>query len=194
MITTRMSIIDGNNAPVGKNLTGHSYSFKFQEWLNDHPNIPGARFVELLKQYLHSRPGAEAEQLTACASIMRGVAEYDDSSSNSKLAAHCFADSGSSAEATDADADNGGGERGAGTEKATFMPLMNKNNNNNNSPVTVYELRRFQDTDRIIHRLGLDPLCLPSLLAGAAVQDAGVVASELGTYVGLTSRCLGMGL
>ena len=62
----------------------------------------------------------------------------------------------------------------------------------------IWQLRRYgpiesQKKLRIIHNLGTDPVCLPLLLAGASVSGQGVLV-ELGTYVGLSSRCLAHGL
>jgi hypothetical protein len=57
---------------------------------------------------------------------------------------------------------------------------------------TLHDFLHLNGTDKI-PRLGTDPVCLPLVLAGQSVLDAGVVA-EFGPFAGMTSRCLGLGL
>lgn len=129
-------------------MTTPSHPFDF--WCRHHSNTAGARFVALLKKYLHSRYTSEGDRILAC---------------RQKKYAACFA--------------------GQGHDEAhAKMPLAN---------MSVYDMRRYAENKEIIANLGTDVACLPLLLAGAAVPTSGVVV-ELGPYVGLTTRCLGLGL
>ena len=139
-----------------------SSSSSFDLWMRENPDTPGARFVDLMKTYMHGKPGSEGDRIKACSS-----GEF----------AHCFAGTVNFTPKP--------GMEDEELEKETKLPLVKDGK-------TVYQARRFFNTDRLIRTLGTDLACLPLLLASAAVKDGVVV--ELGPFVGLSSRCMGMGL
>lgn len=73
-----------------------------------------------------------------------------------------------------------------GLEKCTTMPL---------SHISVHDARCFgyPQSGHLVHSLGTETVCLPLLLAGAAVQNVGIVL-ELDPFVGMSSCCIGLGL
>ena len=146
----------------------------FLQWLSENPNTPGARLVNLLRQHLHTHPNAEGERLQAC---------------HDKKYSLCFAGQAAYQKAMDeAPADKK--DDLIYLERSTQMPLASGN-------VDVWKMRRFAKMSdgklRVINNLGTEPACLALLLAGAAVGDFGVVV-ELGTYLGLSSKCISLGL
>lgn len=149
-------------------------SDNFLQWLIENPNTPGARLVNLLRQHLHTYPNAEGERLQAC---------------HDKNYPLCFAGQAAFHKAVDeAPADKK--DDLIYLERSTRMPLTSGN-------VDVWKMRRFAKMSdgkfRVINNLGTEPACLALSMAGAAVGDFGVVV-ELGTYLGLSSKCISLGL
>lgn len=142
-------------------------SNNFAQWLKQNPNTPGSRLVMLLKKHLHPHPNAEAERLKACHDknyplCFAGHKEYEHSIRK---------------------APQDKKENLIHLERTTNMPFAPSSDSEGYS---VWRMRRFSPINgklRLIHSLGTDPSCLALLLAGAAVQDFGVVV-ELGTYLG----------
>ena len=149
-------------------------SDEFSQWLQDNPNTPGARLVKLLREHLHPHPNAEGERLQAC---------------HDKKYPLCFAGHAPYQKAIDG-APSNMKDNMMYLEKTTQMPFAPDD-------YDVWKMRRFEKMSdgkrRVINNLGTEPACLALLLAGAAVGDFGVVV-ELGTYLGLSSKCMGMGL
>jgi hypothetical protein len=62
-------------------------------------------------------------------------------------------------------------------------------------PTTQFSVHDLLHLDGIykVPQLGTHPVCLPLILAGKAIQESGIVI-EFGPFVGMTSRCIGIGL
>jgi hypothetical protein len=163
---------------VDRNPSSAEGDFEFDEWLKDNPETPGARLVKLLKQYLHVHPNAEGERLAAC---------------HEKNYPLCFAGHGAYEEARRRAPDDKK-DNAIYLERTASMPFSQYGFGDEG--YSVWRMRRFAPMEgeklRVIHNLGTEPSCLALLLAGAAVQDFGVVV-ELGTYLGLSSKCMGLG-
>lgn len=147
----------------------------FRQWLRDNAHTPGAKFVSLLHQHIHYRYGAEGERLQGC---------------HDKNYPLCFAGHQSYQQALQK-APTDKRDSLVYLERTTHLPLLPEEEN-----LSVWQIRRYGKTLnkklRMIHNLGTEPSCLALLLAGASVQNGVMV--ELGTYAGLSSRCLAFGL
>lgn len=154
-----------NNNGAPLGNDGSTRALELEAWLKKNSETPGARFVHLLRSTLHYAPGAEASRINSC--------KYDNPNK-----ALCFG-GGRNYEKTENETRNY-----EVAENLTRVPMKEDS-------LSVWQLRRFHDNNHLIHRLDTDAVCLPLLLAGASVQG---VAVELGTFVGLSSRCIGMGL
>lgn len=163
---------------------------KFSEWLTQNQNTPGYRLVQLLQQYLHFQSHAETERRIAChinnsnhAVCIGGVGNNENEQNNKKLG-KC----------------NTNQEKLAGL--CTQMPLFPSSSSQ--KTLSVFDMMYIPEANNgNIHILGSEPVCLPLALAGASLATASdqyqnggkkVAAVELGTYVGFSSRCLGVGL
>lgn len=152
-----------------------SGSESFRGWLKQNPNTPGARFVEKAEKFLHPFPNAEGQRIEAC---------------HSKNFALCYAGHAAYNQALE-EAPPEKKTNQIFIEKTAMLKPFHPNYN-------VWRMRRFSPFQtsggklRLIHNLGTDAACLPLMLAGASVGDFGVVV-ELGTYLGLSSKCIGMG-
>jgi hypothetical protein len=125
-------------------------SSEINEWIDQYPNTPGARFIHLLRKHIHYETGAEDRRINDCF----------------KSRLQCF-----------------GGAQASEEMTTTIIPT---------TQMTMQEFLYLTKTDTI-PRLGTDPVCLPLILAGQAIQEAGVVV-EFGPFAGMTTRCLGLGL
>lgn len=145
----------------------------FQQWLEDYSDTPGAKLVALLHQEVYYERSAEATRLRAC---QKGPQQSYSL---------CFGGLRNlrAAESTlvAAVAETSHQEQ---LEQTTSMPRYPN--------MTVYEMRRFSEPNKIIYSLGTDPVCFPLVLAGASVEEGVIV--ELGTFVGLSTKCMALGL
>jgi hypothetical protein len=128
----------------------------------------GATLVRLLQQELYVPRTAEATRLRACRK-------------ESLSFPICFGGVRNAAMAETL----AGTNDNAKLEKVTQMPLS-KN-------MTVFDMRRYTTPKKLIYNLGTDPVCLALVLAGASVTTTGVIV-ELGTFTGLSTKCLALGL
>lgn len=136
-----------NSAKIGDSRL---QSNEINEWIDQYPDTPGARFIHLLRKHIHYAHGAEDRRIDDCYT--------------SRI--ECF-----------------GGAQATNQMKTTVIPT---------TQMTMQEFLHLDGKDKI-PRLGTDPVCLPLILAGQAVQNTGVIV-EFGPFAGMTTRCLGLGL
>lgn len=170
-------------------------SSELEMWLRENENTPAARFVQLLRRYLHDQPDAEANRIRACCNQVTSLDRCADivpikdkterkGVGSTKNRAWCL---GGTANYLQAERQRDLKDNPEELERFTHMPLIDSSN------FTVWHLRRYAQNKELIYKLGTDAVCLPLILAGASIQDFGV-AVELGPFLGFTSRCLGLGL
>lgn len=167
---TRIASLTAYNARFAMIKHKQTAEESFQQWLVDYSNTPGAKLVTLLHQEVYYERSAEATRLYAC---QKGPHQSF---------ALCFGGLRNvrAAESTVA----AGKFHQEQLERATSMPRYPN--------MTVYEMRRFTEPNRPILSLGIDPICFPLVLAGASVEEGVIV--ELGTFVGLSTKCMALGL
>lgn len=153
----------------------------FSQWLLDNPNTPGARLVSLLNEHLHPHADAEGERLIAC---------------HDKNYPLCFGGHAAYHKALEEAPEDKKSDK-IYIERETKMPFGPTVDPDQSDGYSVWKMRRFAkmaNKFRQIHNLGTEPACLALVLAGAAVGDDFGVVVELGTYLGLSSKCIGLGL
>jgi len=159
-----------------------SFYFKLQspndllDWLVVNIDTPGGNLIGLLQQFLHVEHGAEAERRQSC---------YKSKDLAVCYGGHFYTHNS----CVDAAANT------KEKEKCATIPIWY---HNDKLPLNAYQIQRISGPgsflkDRFIRALGTEPVCLPLILAGAALESYGV-AIELGTFVGYSSRCIGAGL
>lgn len=141
-------------------------------FLHRFPKTAGARFVNLLREHLHSPDiAAEITRINACHSesnialCMAGVESYRRTVvlRNDPIDA---------------------------IERKVTMPMLPKGDD---AQFSVYRMRHYRDTDKKIANLGTLVACLPLFLAGSAVGEQEMVV-ELGPFAGLSSKCIVTGM
>jgi hypothetical protein len=147
---------------------------QLNSFLRQHPDTPGARFINLLRTHVYQSAGSVSARMDACAGSSRkppfGIALI-----------HCLTGQPSDPTRSTFNQDTNLAAR------STFMPL--------NSTVSIYDMLRYPGMDHFIPALGTVPSCLPLFLAGAAVgATSGSMAIELGPYFGLSSKCIVAGM
>jgi len=166
---------------------------QLETFLRESPTTsPGARFVQLLRAYLHFETGAEAARIAACkressrALCFAGLQNY-------RMAAAALEEANNSK--------NGGGQSSQSDEeleKRTPLALWETVNaeggggRDNNH--TVYSIRRYRNTTNVIAYLGTQAACLPLMLAGSVIDDPTTMVVELGPFAGLSSKCILAGM
>jgi hypothetical protein len=167
------SLVEGSSSfPSEKN----SLSFRLEQFVEQNPDTPGARFIRLLRDYLHYEPGAEAKRLSSCSNL---------AIKDAKNVSFCFGGGRNYQKAMDSL--NGDDLK---LEHATSLVLWE-----DRTDMNVYKLRRYNGTDRLIPYLGTQAACLPLILAGYAAQEKpDNVVVELGPFAGLSSRCILVGM
>jgi len=164
--TCAATVNDHHASLSAQHLHSKTKPATFRQWLLDYPDTPGATLVRLLQQELHVTRTAEAARLRACRKESLSFPVCFGGLRNAAIA-----------------------EKSAGTndnaklEKLTLMPLSN---------MTVFDMRRYTAPKKLIFNLGTDPVCFALVLAGASVTQGVIV--ELGTFTGLSTKCLALGL
>ncbi len=141
---------------------------QLDQFMEQHPDTAGAKFVKLLRTHLHSTPGAENKRMDACNGkvppnlihCLTGTPPSSDFTTNPGISIEVLA-------------------------KNTTMPFT--------TSLSVYDMPHYPDMDRDIPALGTLRTCLPLYLAGATV-GLDKMAIELGPYFGLSSKCIVAGM
>lgn len=136
-----------------------------EDFMNAHGDTPAARFVNLIREYLHGEPHWERERIDACykgrnlAKCLAGLRNYN----------------------------------AASEEEIKSEQLKIPFYENNKEEGSVYDTYRYRNTTHILAMLGSHPACLPLVLAGASVPQSGVIV-ELGPFAGYSTKCVALGL
>lgn len=152
---------------------------QLDDFLLDHPDTPGARFVGKLQQHLYTAtPNAEMIRMRACwrnrntPLCFGGLANYLKAWKEPVFDAARMMDIKKAAKKAD-------------MEQQTLLPLTD---------VSVYNLVRYSNENQnVIPMLGTQAACLPLLLAGSVVSEKSV-AVELGPFAGMSSKCIVTGM
>lgn len=149
----------------------------FAWWqVQDHRETPGGTLIDLLSKYLHVAYGAEATRRQTCVKKRNLPICFAGVSDTTDACIHSITDKQEQ-------------------EKCATIPVWTRHEK---LPLNAFRIQRLSDPramlhDRYIMALATEAVCLPLILAGSALSNHGV-AVELGTFVGFSSRCLGVGL
>jgi hypothetical protein len=146
-----------------------------QSFLQQYPDTAGSRFIRLIQKELHGRPEWEPQRQLFCERVLPlCIGGYHNTNGRSTVPPSA------SMEQT---------YKYYSTQEHNFhVPLLPKID-----ATSVYRVRRFRQTDHILHNLGSTKACLPLLLAGASIDTSGVVV-ELGPFAGFSSKCAAYGV